>query len=97
LEQPVGEKEKLHGTVITNKSGVEKNKRNSLQRSEWFFLVNFRTVATKEKFEEIWKTRFNSVNLRKKMLNKWKISTKFTNQIFFLKFKKKEKRKNTDK
>jgi hypothetical protein len=31
-------------------------------------------------FEEIGKIRFNSVDLRKKMLKKWKNLTKFTNQ-----------------
>jgi hypothetical protein len=40
-----GEKEKLLGMVIANKSRVEKQKKFCTK--QWFFSVNFRTVATK--------------------------------------------------
>ncbi len=59
---------KITWMVITNKSGVEKQKK-ILYRGV-IFLGDFSHCGYKEKFEEIWKTRFNSVNLRKKMLNK---------------------------
>jgi hypothetical protein len=84
----LGGEGKITWTVITNKSGVE-NKRNSVQRSDfswWIFALWLR-----RKFEEIGKIRFNSVNLRKKMLNKWKKLTKFTNH----KIEKKKRKEKT--
>jgi hypothetical protein len=54
---------KITWTVITNKSGVEKQKKFCVEK--WFYWVNFRAMA-KFFFEEIGEIRFNSVNSRKK-------------------------------
>jgi len=57
------EKEKLHGRSY--KINPEwKNKRNSVQRSDFSWLIF--ALWLQRKFEEIGKIRFNSVNLRRK-------------------------------
>jgi hypothetical protein len=68
---------------------MEKQKKLCSEK-KWFLLVNFRTVA-KFFFEEIGKIRFKSVNSGKKLLNKWKFLTKFTNHKIEKKKKKKKK------
>jgi len=59
----LGGQRKITWTVITNKFGVEKQKKFCVEK--WFFWVNFRAMA-KRFFEEIGEIRFNSVNSRKK-------------------------------
>jgi len=78
---------KVTWTVIANKSGVGKQKKFCTE--QWFFLVNFRTVATNVFLKKLEGKTFISVNLRKKLSKNGKIWQNFQTTKLERKRKKK--------